>query len=74
MSKQYDTFRLYHSDGGEKYHRRPGCAIHKFENPHLDGGADMFEQCEMDQLGDIDVTPDEVCENCAPTVKEHLKE
>jgi len=75
MTAKYETFRLYHSDGGEQYHRNPGCAVHQFENPLLDGGEDLFDQCEMVKVGEIKNHSVNLCDRCITTsLKEYIEQ
>lgn len=74
MSQAVDikSYVLYRSDGGEKYHRSPVCAVSADTPPALDAAHSALESVEETRVRDVDPTREDLCDTCAARVARWL--
>ena len=67
-----ESYVVYRSKSGGKYHTRPACAVDSEISPNLDYGNSLFERLETHRVGDDCVNKENLCGTCASKIIKRL--
>lgn len=71
--RDVESYVVYRSPEGEKFHRRAECATQANVPAQLDGATYLLSRLEMYRVRELDKSHTDYCDTCAEIVSNHVK-